>query len=141
MNQVLSRVEESMELLSNRVLDTFPSRIDREINGFAWGLEVNNGGRERELLLCFEHAEVRKKRQIAPREEGERYIYPQPPTVTAPKGSGETEPVALRLGETEPVALRSGETKPVTLGLGETELAASRSGEMEPMTLGSGETF
>ena len=30
---------------------------------------------ERELLLCFERAEVRKKRQIAVREEGERYIY------------------------------------------------------------------
>ena len=37
-----------MELLSNRVLDPFSSRIDGEINGFAWGLEVNNGGRERE---------------------------------------------------------------------------------------------
>ena len=35
-----------MELLSNRVLDPFLSRIDGEINGFAWGLEVNNGGRE-----------------------------------------------------------------------------------------------
>ena len=42
-----------MELLSNRVLDPFPSRIDGEINGFAWGLEVNNGGRERELLFCL----------------------------------------------------------------------------------------
>jgi len=29
------------------------------------GLEVNNGGRVRELLLCFGHAEVRKKRQRA----------------------------------------------------------------------------
>ena len=37
-----------MELLSNQDLDPFPSRIDREINGFAWGLEVNNGVRERE---------------------------------------------------------------------------------------------
>ena len=52
MNQVLFRVGESMELLSNRVLDPFPSRIDGEINGFAWGLEVNNGGREKESL-CF----------------------------------------------------------------------------------------
>ena len=50
-----------MELLSNHVLDPFSSRIDREINGFAWGLEVNNGVRERELLLCFECAEVRKR--------------------------------------------------------------------------------
>ena len=37
---------------------------------------------ERELLLCFGRAEVRKKRQIAIGEEGERYIYPQPPTIT-----------------------------------------------------------
>ena len=37
-----------MELLFNRVLDPFPSRIDGEINGFTWGLEVNNEGRERE---------------------------------------------------------------------------------------------
>ena len=48
MNQVLFRVGESMELLSNEVLDHFPSRIDGKINGFAWGLEVNNGGEERE---------------------------------------------------------------------------------------------
>ena len=43
-------------------MDHFPTRIDGEINGFAWGLEVNNGVRERELLLCFGHAEVKKKR-------------------------------------------------------------------------------
>jgi len=49
-------------MLSNRVLDPYPSRIDGEINGFAWGLEVNNGVRERELLLCFGRAEVSKKR-------------------------------------------------------------------------------
>ena len=59
---------------------------------------------ERELLLCFEHAEVRKKRQIAVGEEGKRYIYPQPSTVTALKGSGETKPVASRLSKTKPVA-------------------------------------
>ena len=45
-NQVLFRVRESMELLSNRVLDPFSSGIDGKINGCAWGLEVNNGGRE-----------------------------------------------------------------------------------------------
>ena len=54
-----------MELLFNRVLDPFPSRIDGKINRFAWRLEVNNEGRERELLLCFGRAEVRKKRQRA----------------------------------------------------------------------------
>ena len=62
MNQVLFRVWESIELLSNRVLDPYPSRIDGEINGFAWGLEVNNGVRERELLLYFGRTEVREKR-------------------------------------------------------------------------------
>ena len=82
MNQVLFRVGESIELLSNRVLDPFASRIDGEINGFAWGFEVNNGGRKKELLLCFGHAEVRKKRQRAVGEEGEGYKYPPSPTVT-----------------------------------------------------------
>ena len=59
MNQLLFKLWESMELLSNRVLD--PIQIDGEINEFAWGLEVNNGVRERELLLCFGRVEVRKK--------------------------------------------------------------------------------
>ena len=54
------------------------------------------------------------------------HIYPQLPTVTAPKGLGEIEATASRLGETEPMTLGSGETKPVTLG----------SGEMEPATKG-----
>jgi len=77
-----------MEMLSYQVLDPYPSRIDGEINGFAWGLEVNNGvrERERELLLYFGCAEVRKKRvgsfRITVGEEGERYIYPQPPMIT-----------------------------------------------------------
>ena len=52
--------------------------------------------------------------QIDIGEERERYIYPQPSTDTAPKGSGETKPVALRLGKTEPVASGMGETKPAT---------------------------
>ena len=56
--------------------------IDGKINVFAWGLEVNNGGRERELLLYFGRAEVRKKRQCTIGEEGEEYRYPQPPMVT-----------------------------------------------------------
>ena len=47
MNQVLFRVGESMELLSNRVLDPFRSRIDGEIDGFAWGLRSTMEG-ERE---------------------------------------------------------------------------------------------
>ena len=43
-----------MELLSNRVLDPFPSRIGGEINEFAWGLQVNNEEKERELLFYLE---------------------------------------------------------------------------------------
>ena len=76
MNQVLFRVGESIELLSNRVLDPFSSRIDGKINEFAWRLEVNNRGRERELLLYFGRAEVRKKRQSTVGKEGEGYKYP-----------------------------------------------------------------
>ena len=62
MNQVLFRVGESMELLSNLVLDPFPSRIDGKksidlLRGLRSTMEE-----ERELLLCFGCAEVRKKR-------------------------------------------------------------------------------
>ena len=87
-----------MEMLSYQVLDPYPSRIDGEINRFAWGLEVNNGVSERAPAL-FLNAEVKKKRvgyrwegrgkvyippspqrslksQIAIREERKRYIYP-----------------------------------------------------------------
>jgi len=68
-----------MELLSNRVLDPFPSRIDGEINGFAWGLEVNNGVSERELLLYFGRAEVMKKRAgYCWGGRGKVYIPPAP---------------------------------------------------------------
>ena len=152
-------------MLSYQVVDPYPSRIDGKINGFAWGLEVNNGvrERERELLLYFGHSEVRKKRagyrwggrekvyippspqrslksQITIGEERERYIYPQPSMDTAPTGSGETKPAASRSGEAEPVASRSGETKPTTKGSGETEPVASRSGETKPAASRSGET-
>ena len=82
MNQVLFRVWELMELLSNRVLDPFPSRIDKEINGFVWGLEVNNEVRERELLLYFGHAKVMKKRACYHWEGRGKVCIPQPPTVT-----------------------------------------------------------
>ena len=52
-------------------------------------------------------------------EKGERYIYPQPLMVTAPKGSGEIEPAASWSGKTEPVALGSGEMEPTALESGE----------------------
>ena len=62
MNQVLFRVGESMELLSNRVLDPFPSRIDGKSMDLLGGLRSTmKEERERELLICFGHAEVRKK--------------------------------------------------------------------------------
>ena len=79
---MLFRLWESVELLSNHFWHLFLSRIDGEINGFAWGLEVNNGVSERELLLCFECAEVRKKGAgwfITVGKERERYIYPLSP--------------------------------------------------------------
>ena len=63
-----------------------PSRIDKEINGFAWGLEVNNGGRETELLLYFGHAEVRNKRAglVGDRWGGREKVYIPP--APAPNG-------------------------------------------------------
>ena len=78
MNQVLFRVGESMQLLSNQVLDHYSSRIDGEINAFAWGLEVNNGGRE-SSYCCFGRARVRKKRQSTVGKKGEGYKYPLAP--------------------------------------------------------------
>ena len=71
-------------MLSYQVLDPYPSRIDGKINRFAWGLEVNNEVcvRERELLLCFECAKVRRKGAgwfITVGKERERYIYPTGP--------------------------------------------------------------
>ena len=79
-----------MELLSNRVLDPFPSRIDVKINGFAWGLRSTMEG-ERELLLCFGRAEVRKKRQRAIGEEEEGYKYPLAPNGHLSCGSAATQ--------------------------------------------------
>ena len=40
--QVLFRVRESVDLLSNRVWDLFLSRIDGEIKEKAWELKVTN---------------------------------------------------------------------------------------------------
>ena len=37
---------------------------------------------ERELLLYFGHAHMRKKRQMTIEKKGKGYKYPQPPTVT-----------------------------------------------------------
>ena len=44
MNQVLFKVWELVDLLSNRVWHLFLSRIDGEINGEAWELKVTNEG-------------------------------------------------------------------------------------------------
>ena len=51
------------------------------------GLEVNNGGRERELLLYFGRAEVKKKRQSTIGKEGEGYKYPPAPNGHLSHGS------------------------------------------------------
>ena len=75
-----------MELLSNRVLDPFPSRIDGEINGFAWGLEVNNGGRERAPFL-FGRAGINRRRKRDVGEEVDRYKYPLSPNSHLSHGS------------------------------------------------------
>ena len=56
-------------------------------------------------------------------EERERYIYPQLPTIIAPKGSGEMELVSLWSGEMVTAPKGSGETEPMSLGLGETVIA------------------
>ena len=78
MNQVLFRVGESMELLSNQVLDSFPSRIDGEINGFAWGLKVNNGwrGRESSCSVLSVLKQERRGREPLGRKGKDIYIYP-----------------------------------------------------------------
>ena len=87
MKQVLFWVEESMELLSNRVLDPFLSRIDGEINGIAWGLKVNNGGREREPLFCFEPAGMSRSQKRDVGEEEDGYKYPLNPNDHLSHGS------------------------------------------------------
>ena len=63
MNQVLFRVGKSMELLSNRVWDPFPQGLMGKSMDLLEGLRSTMEG-ERELLLCFGRAKVRKKRQI-----------------------------------------------------------------------------
>ena len=74
MNQVLFRVGESMELLSNRVLDPFPQGLMGKSMDLLGGLRSTmEGGRE--LLLCFERAQVRKKRQIDSRWGGRGKVY------------------------------------------------------------------
>ena len=75
MNQVLFRVWESMDLLSNRVWYLFLSRIDGEINGEVWELKVTNGG-EREkstFQLLHELNSWGSKKNVG--GETERYKY------------------------------------------------------------------
>ena len=66
-----------MELLSNQVLDPYPSRIDGEINEFAWGLEVNNGVRERAPALLWTCSSEEEEASYRWEERGKVYI-PQP---------------------------------------------------------------
>jgi hypothetical protein len=53
MNQVLFRVRESMDLLSNRVWDLFLSRIDGE----SWELKVAHGGERGKHFSAFARTE------------------------------------------------------------------------------------
>ena len=78
MNQVLFRLWESVNLLSNRVWHLFLSRIDGEINGEAWKLKVTNGGERDEHFYVLPRTEqLEKKRE--PLERGGKGINtPQP---------------------------------------------------------------
>ena len=53
---------------------------------------------ERELLLCFGRAKVRKKRQRAVGEERERYIYPLTPNGHCTQGVGRDGACGLEVG-------------------------------------------
>jgi hypothetical protein len=60
----------------------FPQGLMGKSMNLLEGLRSTMEG-ERELLLCFGCAQVRKKRQVPLGKEGERYIYTlQSPTVT-----------------------------------------------------------
>ena len=76
-----------MKLLSNQVLDPYPSRIDGEINRFAWGLEVNNGERERELLFYFGRARMSRSQKRDVGDEKDGYKYPLSPNDHLSRGS------------------------------------------------------
>ena len=75
-----------MKLLSHRVLNPYPSRIDGEINGFAWRLEVNNRGRERAPFL-FRRARINRRRKRDVGEEVDGYKYPLSPNGHLSRGS------------------------------------------------------
>ena len=123
---------------------------------------------ERELLLCFGRAKVRKKRQRAIREEGERYIYLPAPNGHRTKGVGRDGACGLEVGrdgardcgvgrdgahglevgqdEARGLEVRRDRARGLgrdgthVLGV-ERDGALKGSGVMEPMALGSGKTF
>ena len=70
---MLFRLWESVELLSIEFWTLFPQGLMGKSMDLLRGLRSTMEG-ERELLLCFGRAEVRKKRQRAVGEERERYI-------------------------------------------------------------------
>ena len=77
-----------MKQLSNQVLNPFPSRIDEKINEFAWGLEVNNGGRERERAhFLFGRAGISRRKERAIGKEDDGYKYPLSPNGHLSHGS------------------------------------------------------
>ena len=54
MNQVLFRVRESKDLLSNRVWDLFLTRLDGEIKGECLGAQGHQWRREKGTLLFLD---------------------------------------------------------------------------------------
>ena len=66
-----------MELLSNRVLDPFLSRIDGEsIDLLEGSRSLMEGEREREFLFYFGRARMSRRKKIAVGEEEDGYKYP-----------------------------------------------------------------
>ena len=94
---------------------------------------------EKDLLFYFGHAGMCSRKKLAVGEERERYIYPQPSTDTASKGSGEMKTTASRSGGTKPATKGSGEPKPATKVWDEPEPVTKGPGKPEPSTKGSGE--
>ena len=82
MNQVLFRVWESVDLLSNEVWHLFLSRIDGKINGEAWELKITNRGEKEEQFSILPRTErLEKKRE--PLERNGKGINTLPaPTVS-----------------------------------------------------------
>ena len=90
MNQVLFGVEESMELLSNRVWTLFSQELmEKSIDLLEGSRSTMEGGRDAPFYLGW--AGVRKKRPRAVGKEGEGYKYPLAPNGHLSCGSAATQ--------------------------------------------------